>query len=681
MRFVIANAAIYEKTLSKYDADIYIKGRTEILKSNFLIRFGHRILPLDRKNKDQLFEMVSNSQYIAPNVYVHDIQAINGNSIPNQKKQQEALNFLNINIYSATLYKDELLTPIAKKAFSYYHFYLLRHEEYENHKIYRIRFIPKYPSQKLVFGDVYVMDSNWTIDKIDISGRYSFADFNLEMSYSRDENKFILPEKAYLRLRVNILGNVIETCYHSDFTYKSVEWSEDISEITPRKSLDLTNYYSLTKNEIPIIQDSTFWGKYRDIPLSEEEKTLYAQSNEAAELNKEESVDTTRTARYLEITENLTGSINLDYRDTKFRYSGFLNPFQLGYSKLNGITYRQRVRLNKTFRDEHQFRFSPELGFIFKRKEIFLRLPGEFEYCPERMGYLRFSVGNTYQSYSSAFMNEIKEQVKDSTFNFDNLHLPYFKTYFAEIKNNYELINGLQTSVGISYYHRTPSKKSKILENGEVNELINQDYNDFTPVISLSYTPRQYYRMNGRKKEYMYSYYPTFTMEVARAIPDIFNSNGDYCRVEANVLQAISLGLCREFSYNISAGMYTDQKSIYFADFRFFGQNYFPDRWSEEIGGQFHLLKREWYNASDKYIQGHFLYESPFILLHLFKKGISKYVLSERFYLGHLWTPVLNSYTEVGYGIGNHIFNIAAFASFKGKEYQRVGLKFAFELF
>lgn len=179
----------------------------------------------------------------------------------------------------------------------------------------------------------------------------------------------------------------------------------------------------------------------------------------------------------------------------------------------------------------------------------------------------------------------------------------------------------------------------------------------------------------------MYSYYPTITVEVARAIPNILNSNGDYCRVEANVQQAISFGLSRELSYNISGGLFTDQKSIYFADFRFFGQSFFPDRWSEEMGGRFHLLKREWYNASDKYIQGHFMYESPFILLHLFKQGISRYILSERFYIGQLWTPVLNSYTEIGYGIGNHIFNIAGFVSFKGNKQQRIGLRFAFELF
>lgn len=676
MRSVITNASRYEKTLSQYEAEIYIKGRTEILKSNLLIYFAHHLLPVNRKNKDMLFEMVSYSQFNAPNIYKHDIKAINGNSIPNHKKQQEALNFLNINVYSSTLYQDELLTPLCSKAFSYYKFHLLGDEYTDGDKVYKIGFTPKEPSQKLVSGILYITDRDWVIKKIDMKGRHSFTDFHLIMSFNPGDRRSVLPEYADLKLRADLVGNVIETTYHSNFKYKKIEWDETESKNRPKKSLDLTNLYSVSKKEIPIISDSSYWVKYRDIPLTEEESALYNKAPLSPLQN-----DMTRSAKYLELTDNLTGSINMDIKSTQFRYSGFLNPSQLGYSKMNGVTYRQRVRLDKTYQNDRQLRFRPEVGFIFKRKEIFLKLAGEYEYCPQRLGYLSVSLGNTYQSYPSTFMNEIAEQRKDSIFNFDNLDLPYFRTYFADIRHNIELFHGFQVAAGISFYHRNPSSKKPITEDGTVDEIINKSYNDFTPVVNLTYTPRQYYRMVGRKKEYIYSYYPTFSVEIARAIPNILNSNGDYCRVEANIQQAISLGLSKELSYNISGGMFTDQRSVYFADFRFFGHNYFPDTWSEEMGGKFHLLKREWYNASDKYVQGHFMYESPFILLHLFKRGISKYVLSERFYFGQLWTPVINSYTEVGYGIGNHIFNIAGFVSFKGKEYQRVGVRFAFELF
>ena len=83
------------------------------------------------------------------------------------------------------------------------------------------------------------------------------------------------------------------------------------------------------------------------------------------------------------------------------------------------------------------------------------------------------------------------------------------------------------------------------------------------------------------------------------------------------------------------------------------------------------------------------MYESPFVLFKIlrinstkkFMQTASRYILSERFYLSQLWTPVLPSYTEVGYGIGNHIFNIGIFAGFDRWHYQSMGFKFAFELF
>ena len=103
----------------------------------------------------------------------------------------------------------------------------------------------------------------------------------------------------------------------------------------------------------------------------------------------------------------------------------------------------------------------------------------------------------------------------------------------------------------------------------------------------------------------------------------------------------------------------------------------------------FNLLAGEWFNASDKYVQAHVMYESPFVLFKFlrvnstrkFLRVASRYILSERFYLSQLWTPVLPSYTEIGYGIGNHIFNIALFAGFDRWRYDGIGVKFAFELF
>ena len=87
MRQVIQHAETNQTAVSRYEAEIYIKGKTEILKQNFIMRFAHHILPGDRKNKDMIFEMVSQSQFHTPNKYLHNFVAINGNSIPKGAKQ------------------------------------------------------------------------------------------------------------------------------------------------------------------------------------------------------------------------------------------------------------------------------------------------------------------------------------------------------------------------------------------------------------------------------------------------------------------------------------------------------------------------------------------------------------------------------------------------------------------
>ena len=689
MRLVIEKASDYQKAVSRYEAEIYTKGRSEILKQNVLINFAHYLFPTDRKNKDMFFELVTLSKYSAPNTYSHDVKAVNGNSIPNSKRQQEAMVFLSLNVYSSTAYDDAIFMPMASNAFKFYSFNLEGKETVDGRTIYKIGFLPKQWSQKLVCGYLYVTDSLWTIDKIDMNGRYSFAEFNLVMSYNRSFRRFTLPEKADLLLRYRVLGNVVETNYHSSFDYHKVEWIEEDNDNREDNSLDLTSYYKLSSDTIPVVRDSTYWMLHRDKPLTQEEENLYRKPLKMdKDVNPIDTVD--NEYMYIKLTERLTNTINMDYKSTRIKYSGILNPLQLGYSARNGITYKQQIRVSKTLDRDRSIRFRPEVGFVFKRKQVFFKVAADWEYLPQRMGTLSLEIGNDNESYSSEITNKINEELKDSTFKFEDLNLEYFKHYYAELKNTIELFNGFQLITSVSYHRRVPPKEQTEIDPGDnVEQLLNQNYNDFTPAIGISYTPRQYYRMDGFRKEYVYSYYPTISVEFAKGIPGVGNSIGNYDRIEADIHQSLMLGLCRRLNYHISGGLYTRQKSTYFADFRYFARKNFPDTWDDQIGGVFNLLKSEWFNASDKYLQAHFMYESPFVLLKFFRinstkkfmRIASRYIMSERFYWSQLWTPVLPSYTEIGYGIGNHIFNIAIFAGFDRWNYQSVGFKFAFELF
>lgn len=673
MRRVVENAARYERLVSEYQAQVYIRGYSEVLKSNLLFRFAPSILPVNRKNKRVVYELVSDLTFTSPNHFVHKFEAVNGNVMPNQARQNEILNFLNTNIYAPTAYNDEIILPVAKNSFKLYRFTLVSTQDTAGYKIYKIRFDPRQWSQKLMCGYLYVLDGLWSVDKIDANGRLDFAEFNVVMDFGRKFNQYFLLQTLDVDLRYRVLGNVIVTRYTSHFDYTDVKWRKPHEKI--KHSYDLSNYYSIASDTIPIVRDTAYWNEKRVRPLTPEEKETYALTQETK--TREDSLD------YLKITEKLTSTMNFNYKSARVKYSGILNPFKLGYSGSDGITYKQQIRLSKTFPNDRTIRFRPEVGFVFKRKEVFYKVYTEWLYSPERMGYLTLLLANGNQGYSSEVTDRIKELVRDSAFSFESLDITYYRDYYVELRNTIEVLNGFTVGVGLSYHFRKPAHPLKDDPlGGDISALVNRIYGDFIPIVNLKYTPGQYYRMDGNRKEYVYSKFPTFEFEYARGIPNILGSKGNYERLELDIQQQIPLGLLRNISYHVGGGFFTRQKSVYFANFAFFARRNFPDSWDDGIGGVFQLLDRDWYNASPSYAQAHVMYESPFVLLPLLRKDIAtKYVFSERIYLSQLYMPVLPSYTELGYGIGNHLFNVGVFVGFEKAKYDGIGVKFAFELF
>ena len=160
--------------------------------------------------------------------------------------------------------------------------------------------------------------------------------------------------------------------------------------------------------------------------------------------------DSSALTRYLQLGERLTSTVNRDYKSTRVKYSGLLNPFQLSFGS-NGITYKQEARISKTFEHDRQLRFHPEIGFLFKEKELRLRLTTDWEYHPERQGILNLTIANDNQSYSSEVIHQINEILKDTPIRFEDLNLKYFQHYYAKLMNQIELMNGFRLSAGLAY--------------------------------------------------------------------------------------------------------------------------------------------------------------------------------------------------------------------------------------
>ena len=245
-----------------------------------------------------------------------------------------------------------------------------------------------------------------------------------------------------------------------------------------------------------------------------------------------------------------------------------------------------------------------------------------------------------------------------------------------------ELTNGLLLQTGIDYHIRKSKNTPTLLRStNSAIEPIEDMFGtkrSFAPFVRVSWTPRQYYRYEGRQKIYVRSSFPTFKVELSRSFKDILGSTSIFNRVEFDISQNIPIGLMHSFQYHLGAGRFINQKTEYFADFVYFAKNNFPENWNDGLGGVFNLLSRDLYNASDSYIQAHFMYETPFLILKNIP-FVSDFADKERIYISQLYTPQIISYTELGYGIGNRYFNAGIFGSFHKTDFRHIGVRAAFE--
>ena len=684
---VMTFAPLYETIVSDYRANLYIKGKMDIQKKNFILRYVPSMFRLQKGVREYLLETYSDLHYTAPNIYDQKVKASQG-TVRGNRGLPGLLEYFNVNIYSSSLLNDErLLSPLAKNGQKYYKYRIDSVMGDPNNLDYRVRFIPRTKSDQLVGGYMVVSSNVWSVREIRFSGRSELITFTcwIQMGDVGKKNEF-LPVRYDVEALFKFLGNKVDGNYTASLDYKSIELKEKKVRKKEKRKYNLSESFSLQCDTNAYKTDASTFAIMRPIPLNESEKKLYHDYT----LRRD-----TTTVEKPSKSQAFWGTMgDLMVEDYKFnlsnigsvRFSPFINPLLFSYSGSNGLSYRQDFRYNRLFRGDKLLRIVPKLGYNFTRKEFYWSLNADFEYWPQKRGFFRLNVGNGNRIYSSKVLDELKA-MPDSIFNFDLIHLDYFKDLYFNFRHTVEVVNGLDIGLGFSAHKRTAVEPSRFVITGDYSmpppefmDKFKNTYISFAPRIRIEWTPGLYYYMNGKRKINLYSLYPTFSVDYERGIKGVFKSTGEYERIEFDLQHQIRMGLMRNIYYRFGFGAFTNQDELYFVDFANFSRHNLPVGWNDEIGGVFQVLDSRWYNSSRRYVRGHFTYEAPFLILrHLMK--YTRYVQNERIYISALSMPHLQPYLEVGYGIGTHIFDVGVFVSSENWKFGGIGCKFTFELF
>jgi hypothetical protein len=673
----------YGEYVREYEAQVYVKGHTQVIRKNRLSRYAPDFLYWNGESDQSFAEAIVDVRYVLPNHFAQQIRTFRGNRPMINDMRDRLLPFLNINIYHSSIFNDMALLPGSHDVFKYYRFEYVALIDSLDQKIHQIRLHPKVRSQKLIAGDFYIVDGSWTVSRMDVRGKWELFDFRIEAKFGLNREDFLLPVSSLVTFHIKALGNERVSRYFSQFEYQTVK-THDGDTLPSDRPYDLSNYFDLQPDSVPFVGDSAFWAQRRPVPLSRYEQTLDKKPDKAPI-----SADSSFFGQRLwNLSPGLFAPKSFDYKDTKFGYSGLANPLKLAYTKLDGIVYWQQFQIYKQFSGGREFRFRPNIGVLLQRSQVYFGTPATWLFAPEKFGEVSFNFRNRNKTYNSATIRRINLATPDSI-HFDDFNLEYYKHYLTDLGVKYEPANGLLVYGKVHYDWYIPVRNptpppstaspEENIHDNDIMDLVRYRYRIFTPALGLRWTPCQFYRIRGKKKEYLHSRFPTFSAEYSRGIRGVLGSNSNYERIEADLQQSIPLSLMRSLHYYLGAGRFTNTQSVYFADFSNFRRQNIPQSWNDPIGGAFHILDNDWYNTSETYIQLHLMYESPFSILQLFHR-LTTDIVNERIYLSQLYTPVLPCYTEVGYGVGNFLGHIGVFASLLRGKYEAVGLKFSFEL-
>ena len=533
----------YSRIIDEYKADLYIKGKVKVHKRNHLIRYVPSMFRFEKHINDYLMESLSELHYTAPDIYDRKIKAVSTTFPRNRGQITDVMDYLNMNIYSSSLMSDKLLSPLDKKSSRYYHYLLDSIAGSSDCQRYKILIIPKFRGTQLVSGYMWVSDQIWTIRELYIEGVYDVIRFKVRVKMGEEGDVEFLPVQFDLNLVFKFLGNHLEMDIGAWLKYNEIKFYEGAARRKSQKKHhhDLTESYKLTCDSEQLITDKEKFNELRPIPLSALEDSLYRSYalRQDTLLRVPKKKKNEHLEFWGELGDMLVSSYNVNLSSMgSVRCSPLINPVLLDYSHSRGFSYKQKFKYSRLFHDGRVLRISPQIGYNFTHKELYVKADADWQYWPEKQASFEVSVGNGNRIYSSVVLDQLK-QLPDSTFNFDQLELDYFKDVYLNLFHNIEIVNGLFVKAGVSVHWRYLINNSKVILEKPLPDKdwaalrgIRSEYNSFAPRIRIEWTPGMYYYMNGRRKMNVGSSMPTFMLDYERGIKGVFKSTGAHERWE-----------------------------------------------------------------------------------------------------------------------------------------------------
>lgn len=655
-----------------YKGQYYYRGSVNLKKKNAIVISTPNRRYYMKGGRDLLTEDIGEMVYHSPGLMTRKLRRTYGSTPGYDVSHGYIMEFFNVTLYRPYLLGDHILSPLCRYNVMYYRYSC---DSIKGDLVY-FSFRKKRRNMHLVDGSFAYDMRNRHISRIAFKGRYNFITFDMSVETGRQGEERYWPTDIRMTFRYWYYGNLFRgrTIYRQQYStirrdYALPPGGKDRHDITAR--------YALALDTARAVYDSAYIAEHRPVSLDTDEMRLYACGSRQQEQRQDTTAITTdpvaahTTPRWIKSLGTIGEFFFNDYDLMTTTYSSLrvLSP-NIGFGS-KGVSYRQDMEYVHNTAGGRRWSIVPRATYYFRDQEVTGRIRSELLLQPRhnRMIAAEGGMQNITANDNNLFFRKEDEKGNETIESLD------FTDYYAYIDASQEVTNGLNVSAGLAAHHRKPRGYAR----QHAKELqLKSRYRDFTPRMTLTYTPHTDYYRIGDRKVTVPGKWPTFVLNYERGIKGFLGSTSEYEKWEYTISHDIYITPVHRMIWKTGGGMFTNKNSADFVQYEYFNNGITAYNWDDDRSGVFQLLDQKYYNNSYHYLRGHIVIESPMLLLGNFSTHV---VRAERLYINALMTEGLAPYLEFGYGLSNELLDISIFASYIKDEALKTGLKFSLHIF
>ena len=441
-------------------------------------------------------------------------------------------------------------------------------------------------------------------------------------------------------------------------------------------------------------RDSVFWNQMRPIPLAtNEQKSVIAFDSLIAKRDSL-AADTLKSRRnkkqklFMVILKG--GDFAFDTLKS-LKSGGLLNPFGVSFNTVDGIVYKTGFAYKLKYGKGQSLVFKPSFGYAFSRKVALWDVNTFWTISSSKPQWLNLDFGEKSRDFNNGGgPTPLENSVATLFFRENKVRL--FNEQFIALSHSLEISNGLILATKVAgsdnqplvntsdysfFYRDSKSFSPNIPDNADYRMAPHRDVS-FDIKLSYQSTPYYYYVKNVKTPRREMNDTPTFSLSWIKGM-QMAGGDTDFDLLKAGVSQHKKLSRLNYLNYRVEAGRFLNRKALYFNEFKHFTvqpliagvKDFYPT---------FQLIDYYTHSTDQYYAEGQFQYLSPFILLKRLP-FVRNRNWSESLFVNYLYVPGTENYSEIGYGIGNFLFNAGVFSSFEGFKYRETGVRISVSIF